>query len=83
MTWNYRIIRHDNPRYQSYKLHEVDYDELTDNIPSYWSKYAIGFLCDVSEGVEGIIKDLEAALRDARIYPVLVLGDDGKLREEE
>jgi hypothetical protein len=74
MTWNYRIIKHDEPEYvgkEWFALHEV----YTDNGKMSWTEDPISFVCDVEEGPEGITKSLETALSDARNRPVLLMSE--------
>ncbi|WP_324740108.1 hypothetical protein U8326_10060 [Tsuneonella sp. CC-YZS046] len=69
MTWNYRLIRHD----EHIALHEVFYDS-SGKITS-WTADAISFVADLDEGAEGVIGSLEMALADARKYPVLIASE--------
>jgi len=71
MTWNYRIIYHDtdiDPAKHWLGVHEVFYEKggVTD-----WTKDAVDFVCDPSEGAEGLIQSLEQALRDVQNQSVL------------
>ena len=66
MTWNYRIIKY--PDENGYGLHEVYYNE--DGSPDTMTKDPIDFVCESEEGPEGIIRDLEMALADAKKSPV-------------
>lgn len=64
MTWNYRIIKHAD----HVSLHEVFYDD--DGSVNGWTARPISF---VNDDAEGLIKDLERALNDARDRPILVI----------
>ena len=66
MTWNYRVIRHEEGHLA---LHEVYYDD--DGKPNGVTKEPVTFVTDSDEGITGIINSLEMALNDAREKPVL------------
>lgn len=65
MTWNYRIVHR---RDGSYGLHEVYYDDVGE--PVVMTENAVTFECDSDEGPEGVIGNLEMALKDAKERPV-------------
>lgn len=69
MTWNYRLIRHD----EHIALHEVFYDD--GGKITGWTADAISFVADLDEGAEGVISSLEMALADARRHPVLIANE--------
>ncbi len=79
MTWNYRIILHNNypDRMRHWLgLHEVYYD--VDGKPSSWTKHAITFTTEAAAGKEALIAALELAintLRDPQWSDVLLLSD--------
>ena len=73
MSWNYRILRHEDG---SLALHEVYYDE--DGRPRGYTAESAGFCAYEEEGPEGITAALERALRDARERPVLDATDIAK-----
>jgi hypothetical protein len=66
MTWNYRILEDDEG---NLSLHEVFYDVAGN--PNGCTENPATFVADSDEGVEGIIKALEMALKDAKERPVL------------
>ena len=66
MTWNYRIVRY--PTGDSYGLHEVFYGD--DGEPTYMSEQPCGFVCGEDEGIEGIIDQLQNAIKDAKTKPI-------------
>ncbi|MBF0448852.1 MAG: hypothetical protein HQL67_11680 [Magnetococcales bacterium] len=74
--WNYRVCKHPEGHYS---LHEVYYDDH-DKATSMTAN-PIHFLVDEEEGPEGIVKDLEMALMDAKERPVFIVpekwGGDG------
>lgn len=70
MTWNYRIIHHDNDRwtyYETYALHEVFYDEQ--GIIKSWTSDPVAF---AYETAEEIIRALQQAVVDVERLPTLV-----------
>lgn len=68
VSWNYRIILHDDNKEPWYAIHEVYYDE-DDNITN--------FSCDpmhpLGETKGELIQDIKYMLKDARKYPTLLL----------
>ncbi len=71
MTWNYRIILHDDHAEPWYGLHEVHYRD--GKISGFTTP--IEFTCNGYEGPEGIVRSLRMALRDAQERPVLKLSE--------
>ncbi|MCX8281771.1 hypothetical protein OSJ77_16375 [Phyllobacterium sp. 0TCS1.6C] len=70
MTWNYRILRHENG---DLALHEVYYDEKGQ--PKAYTEQPISFFSDAEGGPEEIVGSLERALRDAKERSVLDVSD--------
>lgn len=66
-SWNYRVVRYKDG--SGYGLHEVYYDD--DGLPWTMTEDAVRFVCDLSEGPEGIAGSLLTARVDARKRPVL------------
>lgn len=74
MTWNYRIVRHEEAGKETYlALHEVYYTKA--GKPDAWTSDPISFVCDEDEGPEGIRNSLAMALADAVRREVLVVRD--------
>jgi len=67
MTWNYRIIHHDDHEHPYYGLHEVYYYE-NDNSISTWTVDATV----VGDDADEIISSLKMMLKDAESKPILV-----------
>lgn len=70
MTWNYRILRHENG---DLSLHEVYY--FDDGRPRAYTADPISFFSDAEHGPGEIVTSLERALRDAKERPVLDVSD--------
>jgi hypothetical protein len=66
MTWNYRVIRHDEGHLA---LHEVYYDD--DGKPNRVTTEPVTFVAESDDGITGLINSLELALNDARERPAL------------
>lgn len=66
MTWNYRVVRFKNG---SLGLYEVYY--RADGKPSMRTENPCGFSVDAEEGLDGLLKSLRLALRDAEERPIL------------
>ena len=74
MTWNYRIIRHDQDNPEWYGLHEVYYNEA--GAVEGWTEDSIDF---VGDSAEDLTRSIEMALSDARHHAVLVESQTIKL----
>ncbi len=70
MSWNYRIVQHDEGWMG---LHEVYYND--NGTPSLYTAKPVGFIATEDEDETAIIESLELALRDARTRPVLKASD--------
>lgn len=71
MTWNYRIIYHDDDKYPYYGLHEVFYTKK--GKIKFWTKRAdVVGEGNIDEGVGEIISALKMMLKDAKNSPVLI-----------
>lgn len=66
MTWNYRIIYHDDHKFPYYGLHEVYYDKEI-NIKTWTLDAQI-----VGDDVKDLVSTLKMMLKDAKKYPVLI-----------
>lgn len=73
MSWNYRIIAHENPTETILAIHEVYYDE-NGNPNGYRDGYA-EVVCDEIEGVDAIPCIIEM-MRLAIDKPILCGGKD-------
>ena len=72
MTWNYRLILHDNEQDLESKwigLHEVFYEN---GQIRGWTECPISFVADEEEKEDGIINALEMALKNAKELPMLI-----------
>jgi hypothetical protein len=66
MSWNYRILRHQDG---TLALHEVHYDQH--GRPRAYTAEPTRFVVDADEGAEGLRASLERALHDARTRSVI------------
>ena len=65
MTWNYRIIHHDDVPQPFFAIHEVFYDEAG-NITS-WTAEPIDI---TAEGKAELVSTLESMLADSKLEPL-------------
>ena len=66
MSWNYRIVKHDEADEVYFQIHEVYYDEKNDI-----EAYTEDTVHPCGETKEELISDLKNMLHDAEKYPVL------------
>lgn len=71
MSWNHRILRHEDGTYQ---LHEVYYD--ADGEPNAWVPAPSVFLAMEEEGAQSIVAELKRALASVRKLPPLRIEGD-------
>jgi len=72
MTWNYRIIHHDDHEHSYYGLHEIYYDEK--GITNWTAEATV-----VGDDAAEIVRSLKMMLKDAENSPVLIHSDIVKL----
>lgn len=65
MTWNYRVIKHDQSRPAYFAVHEVYYDEKG-NVQSWTAESVV----IVGDSKQEVMKTLEYIMADVR-HPVL------------
>jgi len=73
MSWNYRIIHHDDDKHPYYGLHEIYYYE-DDNSISTWTVEA----SVVGDDVEEIVSSLKMMLNDAENSTMLIHSEINK-----
>lgn len=64
--WNYRIVRYKDG--SGFGLHEVFYDD--EGLAYAMTAEAVRFVCDATEGPQGITQSLLTARVDARKRPI-------------
>ena len=74
MSWNYRIIYHDDDEHPYYGLHEVFYTKKG-KIKSWSLDADVVGEGNMDEGVGEIISALKMMLKDAKNSPVLIHSD--------
>lgn len=71
MTWNYRIIHHDDDEYPYYGLHEIYYDKK--GITNWTEEASV-----IGDDTKDIISSLKMMLKDAENAPVLIHSEINK-----
>lgn len=78
MSWNYRVIRHEDDTGISYTVHECHYDQKGETIPSSWTKEPAIVMAETRDGLLWVLSVMAEAIE----HPVLEV-KDGKLCEVE
>jgi len=72
MTWNHRVIRHEEGEESWLGIHECFYDAVGDEIPIMWTSDSIRL---INETLEDMIKTLDR-IRKCTSKPILTIESD-------
>lgn len=67
MSWNHRVIRHEDEGGVTYAIHECHYDKKGDTIPTSWTENAVAVSADTRVGLLWVL----AMMTEAVAQPVL------------